>query len=54
MAQWLKAVFKLAVLPVQIPATTWWLIAIYSEIWCPLLSCRHTHRRNAVYIIDKS
>jgi hypothetical protein len=26
---------------------------LYSEIWCPLLACRHTCRQNIVYIINK-
>ena len=26
-------------------------IAIYNEIWCPLLACRNTYRQSTLYII---
>ena len=38
---------------VQFPATIWCLTTIYNEVWCPLLTCRHTHRQNIVYIVNK-
>lgn len=51
MTPWLRALlFCLS----SVSSNPGWLITTCSEIWCPLLDCRHTCRQNVVNIISKS
>jgi hypothetical protein len=37
----------------QFPATTWWLMTNYNEIWCPLLIHRHAYVKAKYCIHNK-
>ena len=53
MAQRLRTLPALPKVLSSIPSNHMVLTTICNEVWCPLLACRHTHRQNIVYIINK-
>jgi hypothetical protein len=53
LGRWLRGWGRFQRSWVQFSATTWWLTTIYHRIWRPLLACRHIHRQNTMFLINK-